>query len=44
MKGIVFVELLKMAEDLVGEAAVDAGQSLTPPAAAAPDNVLRFRW
>ena len=24
MKGIVFVELLKMAEDLVGEAAVDA--------------------
>lgn len=30
MKGIVFVELLKMAEDLVGEAAVDAVLDSTP--------------
>lgn len=30
MKGIVFVELLKMAEDLVGEAAVDAVLDATP--------------
>ena len=31
-------------QEVPAEAAVDAGQPLTPPAAAAPENVLKFRW
>jgi len=36
--------LARLQEVSVEPETVDAGQSLTPPAGAASENVLRFRW